>query len=70
MSDKIPFTDNFLFKALFSQHEDILLDLLNSFPEFQNKKQILKIKVLNPELPKVTELEKLSILDILAEDVN
>lgn len=70
MTDKVPFTDNFLFKALFSQHEDMLLDLLNSFPEFSDEKKILKIKVLNPELPKATDLEKLSILDIHAEDIN
>ncbi len=66
MSEKIPLTDNFLFKAIFSEHEDMLLDLLNSFPKFQNEKMISKIKVLNPELPKATELEKLSILDIHA----
>jgi predicted transposase/invertase (TIGR01784 family) len=70
MTEKLPLTDNFLFKALFSQHEAMLLDLLNAFPEFQNKKRILKIKVLNPELPKASDLEKLSILDIHAEDVN
>ena len=70
MSDKITFTDNFLFKVLFSKNENQLLELLNSFPEFQNEKKILKINVLNPELPKATELEKLSVLDIHAEDLN
>ena len=68
MTDKLPLTDNFLFKALFSQHVDMLTDLLNSFPEFQNEKRIVHLKVLNPELPKATDLEKLSILDISAED--
>ena len=68
MKTNIPLTDNFLFKVLFSKNQNQLLELLNSFPEFQNEKKILKIKVLNPELPKMTELEKLSVLDIHAED--
>ncbi|MDX1957417.1 MAG: Rpn family recombination-promoting nuclease/putative transposase [Leptospiraceae bacterium] len=38
----IPFTDNFIFKAIFSQNPDLLLDLLNSFPEFQKSKRIEK----------------------------
>ncbi len=68
MTENLPFTDNFLFKVLFSKNENQLLELLNSFPEFQNDKKILKIKVLNPEIPKASELEKLSVLDIHAED--
>ncbi|MDX1959784.1 MAG: Rpn family recombination-promoting nuclease/putative transposase [Leptospiraceae bacterium] len=66
----LPLTDNFVFKSLFSHHEDILLDLLNSFPEFQASKKILSLKVLNPELPKLTDIDKLSVLDIHAEDVS
>jgi predicted transposase/invertase (TIGR01784 family) len=66
----LPLTDNFLFKVIFSKNEDLLLDLLNSFPEFQEEKKIQSLKVLNPELPKAEEIEKLSILDIHAEDIS
>ena len=65
---RLPFTDNFAFKAIFAQHEDLLLDLLNSFPEFSGEKKIVSLKVLNPELPKLADLDKLSVLDIHAQD--
>jgi predicted transposase/invertase (TIGR01784 family) len=63
----IPLTDNFLFKVIFSENEDSLLDLLNSFPDFQGENKIENLKVLNPELPKISETDKLSVLDIRAE---
>jgi predicted transposase/invertase (TIGR01784 family) len=66
----LPLTDNFLFKAIFSKNEDLLLELLNSFPEFQEEKKIERLKVLNPELPKAEDIDKLSILDIHAEDIS
>ena len=65
---RLPLTDNFIFKAVFAQHEDLLLDLLNSFPEFSGEKKIVSLKVLNPELPKISDVDKLSILDIRAKD--
>ncbi|MDX1961469.1 MAG: PD-(D/E)XK nuclease family transposase [Leptospiraceae bacterium] len=70
MKNFLPLTDNFIFKAIFSQNPDLLLKLLNSFPEFQKSKRIENIKILNPELPKITDIDKLSILDILAEDIS
>ncbi|MDX1957017.1 MAG: hypothetical protein SFU98_00495 [Leptospiraceae bacterium] len=45
MKDLLPLTDNFVFKAIFSQNPDLLLDLLNSFPEFQKTKRIEKGKI-------------------------
>ncbi len=59
---------DFAFKALFGQNPDLLLALLNSFPGFQGEKEIRSIQILNPEIPKEIESEKLSILDIKAED--
>lgn len=63
-------TVDFAFKVLFGQNPDLLLSLLNSFPQFQGEKSIASIKVLNPEIPKETDVEKLSILDISAEDIS
>ena len=48
----LPFTNDFVFKAIFGRNPDILLDLLNSFPEFAGDKQIQDIQILNPEIPK------------------
>lgn len=42
--------------------------LLNSFPSFQGSNRIKTLKVLNPEIPKEIITEKLSILDIKAEN--
>ncbi|MDX1959716.1 MAG: hypothetical protein SFU98_14165 [Leptospiraceae bacterium] len=44
MKDLLPLTDNFVFKAIFSQNPDLLLDLLNSFPEFQKTKIYWKLE--------------------------
>ena len=65
----LPLFDDFVFKAIFGKNPDLLLDLLNSFPEFSGEKEIKEIRVLNPEIPKEGKLEKLSILDMNAEDV-
>ncbi len=64
----LPLTNDFTFKAVFSKHEDVLLDLLNSFPDFQGKNQIASLKVLNPEIPKDMKFDKAIVLDIRAID--
>ncbi len=68
MSLLLPLYNDFVFKALLVKNPDILLDILNSFPTFQGMQRIKEITILNPELPKSTDLEKGSILDILATD--
>jgi len=65
----LPLFDDFVFKAIFGKNPDLLLDLLNSFPEFSGEKEIREIRVLNPEIPKDGKLEKLSILDMNAQDI-
>jgi len=64
----LPLTNDFTFKAVFSKHEDVLLDLLNSFPEFEDNKQIVSLRVLNPEIPKDMKTDKAIVLDIKAVD--
>jgi len=64
----LPLTNDFVFKAVFSKHEDVLMNLLNSFPEFQKEKRIISLKVLNPEIPKDRNTEKVIVLDIKAVD--
>jgi predicted transposase/invertase (TIGR01784 family) len=64
----LPPSNNFIFKALLVKNEALVLDILNSFPEFEGDRKILSIKILNPELPKTTDREKASILDIRAKD--
>ena len=64
----LPLTNDFTFKAVFSKHEDVLLDLLNSFPDFQKEKKIISLKVLNPEIPKDMKSDKAIVLDIKAVD--
>ena len=64
----LPPSNNFIFKALLVKNELIVIDILNSFPEFQGDKKITEIKILNPELLKSTDSDKLSILDIRAKD--
>ena len=66
----LPLSNDFVFKSIFAKNEDLLLDLLNSFPEFSGKKQIRNLQVMNPELPKSFKDDKLSILDIRAEDIS
>lgn len=61
-------TVDFAFKALFAPNPDLLMSLLNSFPSFQGTNRIKALKVLNPEIPKEMSDEKLSILDIKAEN--
>ena len=68
MSLLLPLYNDFIFKALLVKNPDILLDILNSFPTFQGLQRIKQITILNPELPKSTDLEKGSILDIRATD--
>ena len=63
-------TVDFAFKALFAPNPDLLMNLLNSFPSFQGYNRIKALKVLNPEIPKEISDEKLSILDIRAENEN
>ena len=62
-------TIDFAFKAVFGKNPDILLAMLNSVPQFQGQKAIKSLEVLNPEISKELEDEKLSILDIKAEDL-
>ena len=64
----LPPSNNFIFKALLVKNESLVLDILNSFPEFRGDRKITEIKILNPELPKTTDREKASILDIRAKD--
>jgi predicted transposase/invertase (TIGR01784 family) len=66
----LPLTNDFVFKAVFAKNEDLLLDLLNSFPEFVGEHKIKNLKVLNPEISMDMKDDKLSILDIRAEDVS
>jgi hypothetical protein len=61
-------TVDFAFKALFAPNPDLLKDLINSFPSFQGGNRIKNLKGLNPEIPKEISDEKLSILDIKAEN--
>ncbi|MCB1143914.1 MAG: Rpn family recombination-promoting nuclease/putative transposase [Leptospiraceae bacterium] len=63
-------TVDFAFKALFAPNPDLLVNLLNSFPSFKGNNRIVSLKVLNPEIPKELSDEKLSILDIKAENEN
>ena len=62
-------TIDFTFNAVFGKNPDLLMDMLNSFPQFQGNKQIKSLTILNPEIPKELTEEKLSILDIKAEDL-
>ncbi len=66
----LPLSNDFVFKAVFAKNPDLLTDLLNSFAEFSGAKRIRHLKVLNPELPKKFHKDKLSILDIRAEDIS
>lgn len=61
---------DFVFKLLLGseQHKDITIHFLNSVLAGQSP--IVDVEFLNPMLEKETEEDKLSILDILAEDVN
>ena len=64
----LPPSHNFIFKALLVKNEALVIDILNSFQEFEGENKITEIEILNPELPKSTDTEKASILDIRARD--
>jgi len=64
----LPPSHNFIFKALLVKNEALILDILNSFQEFEGEHKITEIEILNPELPKSSDTEKASILDIRARD--
>jgi predicted transposase/invertase (TIGR01784 family) len=64
----LPPSSNFIFKALLAKNEILVIDILNAFPEFQGENKITEIEILNPELPKSTDADKASILDIRAKD--
>jgi predicted transposase/invertase (TIGR01784 family) len=53
---------------LLAKNEILVIDILNAFPEFQGENKITEIEILNPELPKSTDADKASILDIRAKD--
>ena len=63
--DMLPLTSDYVFKRIFSKggNERILKSLLEAILEIK----IQKIEVKNPEIPKETIKEKLSVLDIKAE---
>jgi hypothetical protein len=46
----LPPSNNFVFKALLVKNEALVIDILNSFPEFEGERKITEIKILNPEL--------------------
>jgi predicted transposase/invertase (TIGR01784 family) len=66
----LPLSNDFVFKSIFAKNPDLLLDLLNSFPEFSGDRKIKTLQVLNPEIPKSFKDDKHSILDIRAEDIS
>lgn len=70
MNHLLPLYDNYIFKKVFTKDKEILLDLLNSFPQFQAKKKIKKIRILNPEILGSKKKVKDTILDIHAEDLS
>ena len=59
-------SSHYLFSGV-SNHEHIFLWKYRD-AEFEGDKKITEIKILNPELPKTTDREKASILDIRAKD--
>jgi predicted transposase/invertase (TIGR01784 family) len=66
----LPLSNDFVFKAVLAKHPDLLIDLLNSFPEFSGEHQLRSLTVLNPDLPGTFKEEKHSILDIKAVSLN
>jgi predicted transposase/invertase (TIGR01784 family) len=51
------------------RNPDILLDLINALPQFTGEHKVTEISILNPELPKLGEIDKVSILDVRARDL-
>jgi hypothetical protein len=64
----LPIHNDLVFKLLFSRDPEILLDLLNSFPDFKGRRKIKKLKILNPILLPSKKNYKNTILDIQAEN--
>lgn len=65
----LPLTSDFVFKSIFAKANDSFLNLVNSLPCFKNR-QVLFLKVLNPEIPRDSKISKSIILDIKATDFN
>ena len=61
-------TSDFIFRTLFTRSPDLLIDLTNSILQLPFEKKIIKINILNPEIPREYITDKMSILDIKAED--
>ena len=66
----LPLYNDYIFKALFVRNPDILLNLIGALPQFTNEHKVTEITILNPELPKLGEIDKVSILDIRARDLS
>ncbi|HMV41346.1 MAG TPA: Rpn family recombination-promoting nuclease/putative transposase [Leptospiraceae bacterium] len=64
----LPLTNDYIFKSVFGKHEDVILNLINSFPEFIGEGRIEKIQILNPEIPRDGKFEKSVTLDMKAMD--
>ncbi len=61
---------DYVFKKLFGEEPDILMDLLNSILDLPSEQTIKELTVLNPEIPKELVSEKTSIFDIRALNQN
>jgi len=70
MNNLLPLTDNYVFRAVLGKDTIMLLDLLNSFPQFKKEKKIKEIKILPTEILGTKKSNKDTILDIHAEDVS
>ena len=70
MLTDLAFYEDSIFKKVFSKDNEILLDLLNSLPQFQGSDRIKKVKILNPEILGTKKNIKNTILDIHAEDIS
>jgi predicted transposase/invertase (TIGR01784 family) len=68
MGNLLSLKNDYVFKQMFTRHQDLLIDLINSVLELQANQAIQEIVVLNPQiLPDHIE-EKFIILDINATD--
>jgi predicted transposase/invertase (TIGR01784 family) len=66
--DFLKLTSDFIFKKLFTESQDLLVDLVNSVLNLNSEFRIISLEVLNPEIPKEIISDKTSILDIRAKD--
>ena len=57
---------DYVFKKLFGEEPDILMDLLNAILDLPKDESIKELTVLNPEIPKELISDKTSIFDIRA----